>query len=165
MIEIWRYDRVHNPITFIVQLPQCNNCLCIKDILPLHWISSNNIECRILHVRKKLRHSKLRDVWEILSLQSWNFFKVLYSPLYHGLDFIYLHTQINTWRTPFQFSLIQNHLKLCWATIRRVLYLHISYFRIERKCRCLAVLSYKEIVLIALVFGKRTPLYILCSEY
>lgn len=102
---------------------------------------------------------------ERLSLQSWNFFKVLYSPLYHGLDFIYLHTQINTWRTPFQFSLIQNHLKLCWVTIRRVLYLHISCFRIERKCRCLAVLSYKEIVLIALVFGKRTPLYILCSEY
>lgn len=99
-------------------------------------------------------------MWEILSLQSWNFFKLLYSPLYHGLDFIYLHTQINTWRTPFQFSLIQNHLKLCWVTIRRVLYLHISCFKIKRKRRSLAVLSYKEIVLIALVFGKRTPLYI-----
>lgn len=150
MIKIWRYDRVHNPITFIMQLPQCNNFLCIKDILSLYWISINNIECS--------------DVWETLSTKLKLLQGFVFS-IYHGLDFIYLHTQINTWRTPFQFSLIQNHLKLCWATIRRVLYLHISCFKIERKCRCLAVLSYKEIVLIALVFGKRTPLYILCCEY
>lgn len=160
MIKIWRYDRVHNPITFIMQLPQCNKFLCIKDILSLYWISSNNIECRILHVTFKTAWCVRDSLSTKLKLLQGFVFSI-----YHGLDFIYLHTQINTWRTPFQFSLIQNHLKLCWVTIRRVLYLHLSYFRIERKRRSLAVLGYKEIVLLALEFGKRTPLYILCSEY